>query len=304
LSTFDKDARDGVIAALGAYLIWGFLPVYFKLVAHIEPMEVLAHRIVWAIPFGALIIVIRRQWSEVGGAFVDPKMMALLSVSTLFIGMNWYVYIWAIQDSRVLETSLGYYINPLTNMLVGYWIFGERLRRFQKVAVVLATIGVLVLTISGGVVPWVALFLAISFTIYATVRKKAIIGGMPGLFIETTLLLPIAIFWFAYLHSTATIQFLGADSSTSFWLIMAGPATGLPLLLFALAARRLPLTTISFMQFLAPSIQFCLGLYFGEPLTTAHIICFSFIWAAAAFFIYDAVKSAKKKPLPVKPAEA
>ena len=292
------------MAALGAYLIWGFLPVYFKVVADIEPMEVLAHRIVWAIPFGALIIFVRRQWSEVGGAFVDPKMMALLSLSSLFIGLNWYVYIWAIQDSRILETSLGYYINPLTNMLVGYWIFGERLRRFQKVAVVLATTGVLVLTISAGVVPWVALFLAISFTVYAAVRKKAVIGGMPGLFIETLLLLPIAILWFAYLHSTATIQFLGADSFTGFWLLMAGPATALPLLLFALAARRLPLTTISFMQFLAPTIQFFSGLYFGEPLTTAHTVCFGFIWAAAAFFIYDAVKSAKKKPLLAKPAEA
>ena len=286
----DKDTRDGVIAALGAYLIWGVLPVYFKLVADIAPMEVLAHRIVWAIPFGALIIVIRRQWSEVGRAFVDPKMMALLSVSTVFIGLNWYVYIWAIQDSRILETSLGYYINPLTNILAGYLIFGERLSRFQKVAVVLATIGVLVLTISGGVVPWVALFLAISFTVYATVRKKAVIGGMPGLFIETLLLLPIAIFWFAYLHSTGTIQFLGADRFISFWLIMAGPATALPLLLFALAARRLRLTTISFMQFIAPTIQFCSGIYFGEPLTTAHVICFGFIWAAVAFFIYDAVK--------------
>jgi chloramphenicol-sensitive protein RarD len=297
LSTFDKDARDGVIAALGAYLIWGFLPVYFKVVADIAPMEVLAHRIVWAIPFGAVIIIIRRQWSEVGRAFADPKMMVLLSLSTVFIGLNWYVYIWAIQDSRILETSLGYYINPLTNILAGYWIFGERLRRFQKMAVAFATIGVLVLTISGGVVPWVALFLAISFTVYAAVRKKAVIGGMPGLFIETLLLLPIAVVWFAYLHSTATIQFLGADSFTTFWLLMAGPATALPLLLFALAARRLKLTTISFMQFIAPTIQFCSGIYFGEPLSTAHIICFGFIWSAAAFFIYDAVKSAKKKPL-------
>ena len=304
MSTLDKDARDGVVAALGAYLIWGFLPVYFKAVADIGPMEVLAHRIVWAIPFGAFIILVRRQWPEVGRAFADPKMMVLLSLSTLFIGLNWYVYIWAIQDDRILETSLGYYINPLTNILAGYWIFGERLRRFQKVAVASATVGVLVLTISAGVVPWVALFLAISFTVYATVRKKAVIGGMPGLFIETLLLLPIAIFWFAYLYSTATIQFLGADSSKSFWLVMAGPATALPLLLFALAARRLRLTTISFMQFIAPTIQFFSGLYFGEPLTTAHIVCFGFIWSAAAFFIYDAVKSAKKKPLLANPTEA
>jgi chloramphenicol-sensitive protein RarD len=303
MSTLDKTAREGVIAGLAAYLMWGVLPVYFMTVAAVDPTEVLAHRIIWAVPFGALIIMFRHQWSEVGRALTHRNMLGWLSISTLFIGMNWFVYIWAIQDGRIFETSLGYYINPLTNMLVGVWLFGERLRRFQMVAVALAVIGVLVLTISGGVVPWVALFLAVSFTVYAAIRKRVVIGGMPGLFVETILLLPFALIWFGYLYSSSQMVFGGGDSSMTFWLVMAGPITVLPLLCFALAARRLTLTTIGFMQFLAPTLQFGTGIYYGETLTTAHLICFSFIWVAVAFFIFDAVR-ASKKPLQESPAGA
>jgi chloramphenicol-sensitive protein RarD len=304
MSTMDRTAREGVIAGLAAYLMWGFLPIYFKSVGEVDPTEVLAHRIIWAVPFGALIVMLRRQWPEVGRALTHRRMLGWLSISTLFIAMNWFVYIWAIQDGRILETSLGYYINPLTNMLVGVWLFGERLRRFQMVAVALAFIGVLVLTISGGVVPWVALFLAVSFTVYAAIRKRVVIGGMPGLFVETVLLLPFALIWFGYLFSSSQMVFATGDSSMTFWLMMAGPVTVVPLLCFALAARRVSLTTIGFMQFLAPTLQFGTGIYYGETLTTAHLICFTFIWTAVAFFILDAVKTAKKKPLPKESAEA
>jgi len=300
----DKTAREGVIAGLAAYLMWGFLPVYFKIVGEVDATEVLAHRIIWAVPFGALIVMLRRQWSEVGRALTHRTMLGWLSISTLFIGMNWFVYIWAIQDGRILETSLGYYINPLTNMLVGVWLFGERLRRFQMVAVAFAFIGVLILTISGGVVPWVALFLAVSFTVYAAIRKRVVIGGMPGLFVETVLLLPLALIWFGYLFSSSQLVFATGDSSMTIWLIMAGPVTVIPLLCFALAARRVSLTTIGFMQFLAPTLQFGTGIYYGEALTTAHLICFTFIWIAVAFFIFDAVKTAKKKPLLKESTEA
>ena len=296
MSHVDRDARDGVIAALAAYLMWGFLPVYFVLVRDVDPTEVLANRIIWAVPFGALILSFRNQWAEVGRALTHRTVLAWLSLSAVFIGMNWFVYIWAIQDGRILETSLGYYINPLTNMLVGFWLFGERLRRYQSVAVVLATIGVAVLTIAGGTVPWVALFLALSFTVYAAVRKRVVIGGMAGLFVETVLLLPFALAWFAYLYSSSQMVFADGDSGMTFWLMMAGPITALPLLCFALAARRLTLTTIGFMQFLAPTIQFCTGIYFGEELTVAHMICFAFIWSAVAFFIYDALKNNRSGP--------
>ena len=297
MSTLDKTAREGVIAGLAAYLMWGVLPVYFMTVAAVEPTEVLVHRIIWAVPFGGLILTLRHQWPEVWRALTHRRMLGWLSISTLFIGMNWFVYIWAIQDGRILETSLGYYINPLTNILVGVWLFGERLRRFQMVAVTLAAIGVLVLTISAGEVPWVALFLAVSFTVYAAIRKRVVIGGMPGLFVETVLLLPLALIWFGYLYSSSQMVFASGTGSMTFWLVMAGPITVLPLLCFALAARRVTLTTIGFMQFLAPTLQFGTGIYYGETLTTAHLICLTFIWTAVAFCIYDALKTAKKKPL-------
>ena len=293
-----------MIAGLAAYLMWGFLPVYFMLVRDVPPTEVLAHRVLWAIPFGAMILALRKQWPEVGRALTHRGMLSWLSLSALFIALNWFVYIWAIQDGRIFETSLGYYINPLTNMLAGVLFFHERLSRLQLLAVVFAIIGVSILTISGGVVPWVSLFLAISFTVYATVRKRVVIGGMPGLFVETVLLLPFAAIWIAYLWSNGTLAFADADGSMKFWLLMAGPVTALPLLCFALAARRLSLTTIGFMQFLAPTIQFGTGVYFGETLTTAHLICFGFIWTAVAFFIFDAIRSARKKPLQERPARA
>ena len=298
-----SDTRDGVVAGLLAYLIWGIMPVYFKTVAAVDPFEVLAHRIIWAIPFGALIIFLRRQGTEVRRALTHPRMLGWLTLSALFIAVNWFIYIWAIQDERIFETSLGYYINPLTNMLVGVFLFGERLRRLQGLAVALAACGVLILTISGGVVPWVSLSLAISFTVYATIRKKVVIGGMPGLFIETLLLAPFAIGWFSWISSTGQSMFATGDTSLTFWLMMAGPVTAAPLLFFALAARRLALTAIGFMQFLSPTLQFGTGVYYGEQLTTAHLVCFGFIWTAVLFFIVDALR-ASKKPLQVTPAGA
>ncbi len=291
-----SEIRDGVIAGLIAYVLWGFLPVYFKVVGSVDPLEVLSHRIIWAVPFGAVILFARRQWQEVRRALTHRQMLGWLSLSALFIALNWLVYIWAIQDERIFETSLGYYINPLTNTLGGIIMFGERLRRLQKLAVALAALGVLVLTISGGQVPWVALFLAISFTIYAVIRKRVVIGGMPGLFIETLLLLPFALAWFAWIKSSGQAAFASGDGALTAWLIMAGPLTAVPLLFFALAARRLPLTTIGFMQFLAPTLQFCVGIYYGELLTTAHLICFGCIWVAVAFFSFDAVRASKKPP--------
>ena len=290
-----KDVRDGVIAGLLAYFLWGFLPVYFKIVGSVSPLEVMTHRVMWAIPFGAIIIAFRHQWREVGRALTHKSMLSWLSLSALLIGVNWFIYIWAIQDDRIFETSLGYYINPLTNMLVGVLFFGERLRRFQGLAVVLATVGVLILTIKGGQVPWVSLALAFSFTAYTVIRKRVVIGGMPGLFIETLLLSPFAIAWFAWITHGGQAVFGSGDISMTFWLVMAGPATALPLLFFALAARRLPLTTIGFMQFLAPSMQFVTGIYYGEVLTVAHLVCFACIWLAVAVFSFDAIKNGRKK---------
>jgi len=292
----DAEIRSGVLFGLIAYSLWGVFPVYFKWIETVAPTEVLVHRVVWAVPFGALIIFARRQWPEVRAAFLDRSMLAWLTLAALCISINWLIYIWAVQNERIFEASLGYYINPLIYVAVGVVLLGERLRRAQIIAVVLACIGVSYLTISGGVFPWVALSLAALFTAYGVIRKQVAIGAMPGLFIETSLLFPFAVAWLCFLVLNGNASFAGGDSSQSFLLMMAGPITVMPLLLFALSAKRLTLTTIGFMQFLAPTLQFFTGLYYGEELSPAHIVCFSFIWMAVAFFSYDAVSAGRKKP--------
>jgi len=292
------DTRDGVISALICYLIWGLLPIYFIFVSAVAPLEVLLHRIVWAVPFGALIIFSRRQWPEVKRALTHRAMLFWLAVAAMFIAINWYVYIYAIQNNQIFQGSLGYYINPLVYVLVGVMFLGERLRSLQIAAVVLATIGVLVLTFSGGQFPTIALTLAFSFSVYGVIRKRIVIGAMPGLFVETILLLPIAMAWLGWMIYSGHASFGVAGAGITSLLLLAGPITVVPLLFFALAARRLPLSTIGFMQFLAPTLQFCVGLYYGEQLSVAHMICFACIWVAVILFSTDALRAGKKKLQP------
>jgi len=300
----ESEARSGVLIGLLAYFMWGVFPVYFKWIASVAPLEVLGHRVLWAVPFGAIIIFARRQWPEVRSALVDRAMLAWLALAALCISLNWLIYIWAVQNDRIFETSLGYYINPLMYVGVGVALLGERLRRLQIVAVLLASFGVLFLAVSGGAFPWVALSLAVLFTAYGVIRKQIAIGAMPGLFIETLLLFPVAAIWIAWLVATQKASITAGDSGLSALLILGGPITVLPLLFFAIAAKRVTLTTIGFLQFLAPTLQFCTGIYYGEQLTTAHIVCFGSIWAAVLFFSYDALMAGKKKPLPDDPTRA
>jgi chloramphenicol-sensitive protein RarD len=290
----DAGQRSGVIFGLLAFSMWGIFPVYFKWIESVAPLEVLGHRVLWAVPFGALILTFRRQWREVRGALVDRRMLTWLALAALCISLNWLIYIWAVQNGRILETSLGYYINPLVFVAVGTIVFAERLRRFQVVAVGLATTGVLVLAVSGGVFPWVALSLASLFAAYGIIRKQIAIGAMPGLFIETSMLLPLAAAWIAWLAVQGNASITSGGAALASLLVLGGPVTVLPLLCFAIAAKRVSLTAIGFMQFLAPSMQFALGLYYGEPLTLAHKICFACIWAAVGFFVYDAVAGNKE----------
>lgn len=295
-SVADAEVRSGVILGLLAYTMWGIFPVYFKLIELVAPTEVLVHRVVWAVPFGALIIMGRRQWPEVRAAFVERSMLAWLALAALSISVNWLIYIWAVQNERIFEASLGYYINPLMYVAVGVVLLGERLRRPQVIAVILAFIGVAYLTISGGIFPWVALSLAALFTAYGVIRKQVAIGAMPGLFVEITLLFPFAIAWLVFLIVGGQASFGAGDTGLSMLLVLGGPITVMPLLLFAISAKRLSLTTIGFMQFLAPTLQFFTGLYYGEKLTTAHLVCFGLIWAAVLFFSYDALTAGRKKP--------
>ncbi len=292
--TPERQWREGILSALVAYLVWGFLPVYFIIVKTVPALELLAHRVIWAVPFGALIIYARKQWPEVRWAFTHPVTMAYMVATSLLIAGNWLVYIWAVQQEQIFQASLGYYINPLLFAVAGVFLLGEHLRRQQVLAVWLAAIGVIVLTVSGGKLPAIALFLGSSFTVYGIIRKKAAIRAMPGLFVETILLLPAAAVYLLFLMFNDQAVFGAGGIATTSILLLAGPLTVIPLLFFALAAKRLPLATLGMMQFLAPTLQFLVGVYYGEQLTTAHIVCFACIWGAVLLFSVDALQTNRK----------
>lgn len=287
--------RNGFVTALLAYTMWGFMPIYFKVVAAVPALEVLAHRVVWAVPFGALIVHLRSQWPEVRRALAHRRTYAFLVLAAVFIAINWFGYIVAVQSGHIFQASLGYYINPLMYVVIGVWFLRERLSRLQTAAVLLATAGVAVLTFSGGEFPWLALVLAASFTIYGVIRSRIAVGGMPGLFIETLILLPLAAGYLVWALASGSAAFGVANPGLSGLLILAGPLTALPLLFFALAARRLPLSSIGIMQFIAPTLQFLMGLLYGEALTPPHAVCFALIWTAVLLFSSDAWRASRMK---------
>ena len=286
--SFEKRERDGIVSAVIAFFLWGILPLYFIVVKHVPANEVLAHRIIWAVPFGALIIHLRHQWPEVLAALKHRRTFIYLTLSAILITSNWLVYISAVQLEQINQASLGYYINPLLFALAGVFIFGEKLRKAQTAAIVLAASGVLVLTFRGGEFPAIAVFLGVIFAIYGVIRKQVVVGGMPGLFIETLVLLPIALVYLVWIMLAGEAAFSPDDPGLAGVLLLAGPLTVLPLLFFALAARRLNLTTVGMMQFIAPTLQFVIAVIFGEELTPAHIVCFSLIWLAVILFSIDA----------------
>ncbi len=294
-SNVSKDVRDGVLAGLFAYFAWGLLPAYFKFMADVPPAEMVAHRIVWSVPFGALIIGVRRQWGDVFTALSQPRTLGLLIVTAALITVNWVVYVWAVQVGQVFQASLGYYITPLFYVLVGVVFFKDPFRRMQKLAISCATVGVCLLVFFGGQVPVVALILAVSFTTYGVIRKTINIGAMPGLFIETSVVMLPAMGYLYWLYQQGTIVFALGDVAEVSRFLVSGPVTVLPLLMFAIAAKRLTLSTIGFMQFIGPTMQFLLGVYFGEQLTPAYAACFVLIWIAALLYGYDAWAISRKQ---------
>jgi len=284
-----QDGKAGVLAGITAYTIWGIFPIYFVLTRAVDPTEMVAHRIIWSVPFGLLIILFRRQLKEVWQALAKPKTVALLGLAAISLAINWGVYIWAIQQDQIFQGSLGYYINPLVYVLVGVVFFKERLSRLQALSIILALIGVCILTVYGGVFPVISFCLAISFTIYGVIRKQVDIGAMPGLFIETILMVLPALVFIGWLSKTGQLQFGQLGNTMDMLLILAGPITVLPLLAFAFAARRIPLSTLGILQYIGPTLQFACGLYFGEKFTSAHAWCFGFIWVGIILYSFDAL---------------
>ena len=273
-------SASGLAFALAAYLIWGMFPLYFKLLGHVDPVEVLAHRILWTMPLVAVVLCVGWQWRLVAFAFRDRRLLVLLTCSALLIALNWGVYIWAVTNERILDASLGYYLTPLVSVALGIVVFGERLRPWQWVAIGLAAVGILQLLVVEGVLPWVGLVVAMSFGLYGALRKQLAVESAAGLFIETVLLMPLALAWVFWIAAQQSGAFLTAGLPTSLLLAGAGVATAVPLLFYVAGARRLRLSTMGVLFYLTPSIQFLLGtLLYGEPLSGARLLTFALIWS-------------------------
>lgn len=279
-------ATTGTLLALAAYGMWGLLPLYWKALGDVAAPAILAHRIVWSVAFIALVMLLGRRrpafdWSR--------RTLALLALSGSLLAVNWLIYIWAVNAGRVLETSMGYFINPLVSMLLGRLVLGERLRRQQQAAVGLAGFGVAVLTLGAGEPPWIALSLAVSFALYGLLRKLRPVDAVLGLGVETGLLWPLAAAYLLWLPGPA----FGATAAETTLLVLAGVATSAPLICFAAAASKLRLTTLGFLQYVAPTMHFLLAVVlFGETVTPVHLVTFGCIWAALAVYAADGWRAA------------
>lgn len=281
-------SRAGIGLAIGAYLFWGAFPLYFKAVAHVPALQVLAHRVVWALLFAAVAVVVLRRGGAIATVFADRRRLGWLFLSGTVLAVNWGVFIYAIATARVLQASLGYFINPLVSVVFGVLILGERLRPAGWLAVALAALGVALEVGRQGTLPWIALVLAVSFAVYGLLHKLAPVETLVGLFTETALLAPLA---FAYLLLMA-VQGVGAfgsiDLRTDVLLILAGPVTALPLLLFVAATGRITLATLGLVQYITPTGHFLLAiLVFGEPIAANRWLAFGLIWLALTVYTID-----------------
>jgi len=277
--------RSGILYAALAFLCWGLFPLYFHALNEVPPLQILAHRMVWSLAFLLILLVLRRQWKWLEQAR-QPRVFFSFVLSALLLSANWLVYIWSVTNHHVIEASLGYFINPLVNIMLGYLILKERMRPAQWAAIAVAALGVGWLTWQAGTVPWIALMLAFSFGAYGLLRKTAALGPLEGLSFETMVLFPLAAGYVVWLTVNGQNVFLTTESDTTRWLlVMAGPFTAIPLLLFATGARKIPLSILGLLQYLSPTLQFLLGvLLFKEAFTADRLVGFALIWAALVLF--------------------
>lgn len=280
------EATRGFFFALSAYLLWGFLPLYMKAVAHIPSLEVLAHRVVWSVPVAGIVLFMLGRTSDIAAALRSPRTLAMAAVTAAIISVNWGIYVWAIAVDRTVETALGYYINPLVTVLLGAVLLGERLSRWQMIAVGLAALAVIVLTVDAGGLPWVSLALAFTFAAYGYLRKTLPIGPSQGFFLEVLILSTPALGFILWREAAGSGHFLqGANP----WLLMlAGPVTAVPLILYAFGAKLLRISTIGILQYTAPTLIAAIGVFvFDEPFGPARIVAFALIWSALALYTWS-----------------
>jgi chloramphenicol-sensitive protein RarD len=290
----NKSVKAGVLFALAAYSIWGIAPIYFKLLVDIPALEIVVHRIIWSVVVLILLVVASGQVSKVTVAIKDKKILAILLISGLLLAVNWLVFIWAVNNDRLLDASLGYYINPLVNIFLGRVFLSERFRILQQVSVVLAIVGVGVLIVSYGQVPWISLVLAASFGVYGLLRKQVGVDSLPGLLIETAMMLPFAITYWIWFAGPISNLFTNTFD-TNFLLLFLGIMTTVPLLCFTAAARRIQYSTLGFFQYIGPSIMFLLAVFiYEEPLSIERLITFAFVWGGLLLFSFDSYWYYKK----------
>ncbi len=287
-------AASGLVSALAAYVSWGLFPVYFHALAEVPPFEILAHRVLWSLGFLTLLLSALSRWGAVTEILRRPRRLATLALTALLVSSNWVIFIWAVGNGHVLESSLGYFINPLVNVLLGVLVLGESLTRRQVGAVLLAAAGVLALVVASGRVPWISLSLAITFGLYGLLRKRAAIDAVGGLFVETLLLAPLAALWLLRLGLAGAGHF--APGTRLSWLLAAsGAITALPLIWFASGVQRLRLSTAGLLQYAAPTLQFaCAVALYGEPFTRAHALAFGCIWTSLAIYSAEALQAARR----------
>jgi chloramphenicol-sensitive protein RarD len=279
--------QAGILYAALAYVMWGVFPVYFKALQAVPADQILVHRMLWSLAFVLVVLAWRRQWSWLGTVVRQPRVLAGFTASALILSTNWFIYIWAVNSGHVLDASLGYFINPLVNVTLGYVFLHERLRPGQWAAVALAACGVAWLTWQSGQPPWVALLLATSFGAYGLLRKTAKLGPLEGLALETLVLFPFALGYLVWLTVANHNSFAAAPASSQWLLVAAGPITAIPLLLFAAGARRIPMSMLGLMQYISPTLQLLLGVWlYNEPFSGTRLIGFVLIWTA--LLVYSA----------------
>lgn len=290
-----RQKRAGVAYGLAAFLAWGILPIYFKAVAEVPSLEVLAHRVVWSLLFLLALTLIRGRWTAFVALFRNRRTQLTLMVTTCLISTNWGVFIWAVANGRLVEASLGYFITPLINVVLGFVFLRERLRRLQLVAVALAAVGIAWMTANLGHPPVVSVTLAVSFGFYGLLRKQVPASGIQGLTAETLMLSPVAVAWMVWQQKEGQLVFGHGKTGMDLLLFAAGVITALPLIWFAEGARRLRLATMGFLQYLAPSFQLLLAvMLFGEPFTRDHAVSFGLIWVALALYTADTVRGMQR----------
>ena len=295
--------NKGILAGIGAYILWGLFPIYWKLLEGVPAIEILVHRMVWSMLFVAVILTIQKDWHWLRGAVHNRRMMLTYTLAAILLSINWFTYIWAVNAGFVVEASLGYFINPLVNILLGVIFLGEKLRSGQVAAVILAVLGVVYLTVSYGSLPWISLILAFTFGMYGLIKKTAPLESMHGFSLETLVLFLPALGYLIYREATGVGAFVHEGTAVTLLLILAGPVTSIPLLLFGYSARRIPLSMLGFIQYIAPTIQFMLGVFvYAEPFPPARLVGFSIIWLALLIYSLESVsynRKSKSGSLPV-----